>query len=109
MIFLPVSNTTHLSISAKCYKGTKGMLIAWLSMQPIKSGCYIYFDKSGVVLYVGKSNTLASRLTHHSTPQGVEKLIPEWFCIGIVFSNNPHLTEKELTRTLQPKLNKLNK
>jgi excinuclease UvrABC nuclease subunit len=109
MIFLPLSNTAHISIAAKCYKGTKSMLIAWLYMQPTKSGCYIYFDKNGLVLYVGKSNTLSSRLTHHSTPQGVEKLIPEWYCIGIVFSNNPHLTEKELTRTLQPKINKLNK
>lgn len=109
MIFYPITNTNHLTLSAKCYQGTKEMLIAWLSKQPIKSGCYIYFNKEGDALYVGKSNTLYSRLTHHSTPQGVEKLIPEWFCIGIIFSMNPHLTEKELTRSLQPKLNKLNK
>lgn len=109
MIFMPVSDTNHIKMDAKCYKDTKSFLIAWLNNHELKSGCYIYFDKNENPLYVGKTNTLHSRLLHHATSQGIERAIPDWYFLGVIFSNNPHLTEKELIRALQPPFNKLSK
>jgi excinuclease UvrABC nuclease subunit len=108
MLFLSFSEITHIKFNAFCLKNTKAMLLAWLEKE-LQTGCYVYFDEKTNPLYVGKSKALASRLAHHSTAKGIEKQILDWYSIGIVFSDNPHLTEKELVRTLQPRLNILQK
>ncbi len=74
-----------------------------------KTGCYVYLDADDTPLYVGKSSDLVSRLKQHATPKGIEPKIPHWKYLGIIFSDNPHLTEQELILQLQPTLNILSK
>lgn len=107
MIFLAISDTMHVRFDLFAERETKSFLLAQLKSLPIQSGCYVYFGVEKTILYVGKSDALHSRLTHHATAKrGFEKQNPDWQAIGILFSDNPLLTEKELIRQLNPITNR---
>lgn len=107
MIFLPISQTVHVRFNLFAEKQTKHFILAALKVSEKQQGCYVYFGASRQVLYVGKSDTLYIRLLNHTnSSKGFEKQNPEWQALGIVFSDNPLLTEKELIRQLNPSQNK---
>lgn len=107
MIFIPISTNIHAQFHLFAEKETKQFLLAKLKMSDIQTGCYVYFGTDRQVLYVGKSETLHARLLNHThSSKGFEKLFPEWQSLGIIFSDNPLLTEKELIRQLNPSQNK---
>lgn len=103
MTFTTVAHQYIIRFDVFASQKHKSLILAAIGDK--KKGCYVYLDAHDNPLYVGKSNDLVSRLKHHATPQGIECKIPDWCYLGIVLSDNPHLTEQELILQLQPRLN----
>lgn len=107
MCLLAIDKAHHLIFDLYCERELKGFLLAILKNQDTKGGCYIYL-KGKTVVYVGKSDALFSRLTQHKNAKnGFENTCDDWTDIGVIFSDNPILTERELIRQFQPQYNKL--
>ncbi|HLM75292.1 MAG TPA: GIY-YIG nuclease family protein, partial [Polyangiaceae bacterium] len=49
---------------------TADLLTAKLDSLPIKPGCYLFIDKAGTVVYVGKAKSLRSRVRSYFQESG---------------------------------------
>ncbi len=108
MTFFVLPNGLPLIFDLAATPETKELLLAHLAILGEKSGCYVYFDAEKQALYVGRSGQLATRLMFQGTKKGIEKKA-DWHTLGVIFSDNPQLLEKELIMKLQPLHNKLSK
>jgi hypothetical protein len=106
MYFITVNGTLTLKFNLYAAKNLKSLLIAAMGKKKAQCGCYVYFGAQNEPLYVGKSRDLVTRLTQQGTPNGIENFF-DWKCLGIVFSEDPHLTEQLLIQQLRPAHNKL--
>lgn len=111
MTFTTLRGTYIIRFDVFASNSHKSLILAAIGND--KKGCYIYLDADFIPLYVGKSTDLTSRLKHQATPKGIESKMMEnktdWKYLGVILSNNPHLTEQELIAQLQPTFNILGK
>lgn len=84
-----------------------------LKMVPHKPGCYLWKDKNGIVIYVGKAKDLANRTKQYFLKDRdlkTKKLVKEIFDIDYVVVNNENeslLLENNLISQYKPKFNML--
>ena len=108
MSLISLNDNQHIILDLYAERDLKGFLLAILKNNVQQSGCYVYFGENKTVLYVGKSDSLFSRLVQHKKSKiGFETVCDDWTALGVVFSDNAILTERELIRQFQPQHNKL--
>jgi excinuclease UvrABC nuclease subunit len=108
MFFITVNGSLTLKFNLYAAKNLKHLILAGIGKKSAHGGCYVYFNAQNEPLYVGKSRDLANRLTQQGTPRGIEYFF-DWAYLGVVYSDDPHLTEQLLIQQLQPLHNKIGK
>lgn len=101
-------------VNPSAKQDSEGLLAAKLASLPTKPGCYLFIDKSGDVVYVGKAKSLRSRVRSYFQESGsdtryfipiLRKIVADLETVVTATEKEAAVLENELVKQHKPRFN----